>query len=109
MNIQTYRVRGIDLEHDGERFPEGSTIELTAAQATKLRRFLEPVVSQGDAAKKSATEKAAAEKANAEKAAAEKTEAEKAAAKIVADEKAAADKASTEAAKKDSSSTGGKQ
>ncbi|MBN4667882.1 hypothetical protein HUS70_13855 [Pandoraea nosoerga] len=114
MNTRTYRVRGIDLHHDGQRVPEGAEVVLDDAAADKLRRYLEPVASQGDAVKKAAAEKAAAEKAQAEKevaekAAAEKAEAENAAAKKAAEEKAAADKAATEAAKKDSSSTGGKQ
>ncbi|VVD97946.1 hypothetical protein PCO31110_01987 [Pandoraea communis] len=114
MNTRTYRVHGIDLHHDGQRVPEGGEVALDDTAADKLRRYLEPVVNQGDVAKRAAAEKAAAEKAEAEKAAAEKAaaenaEAEKAAAKKAADEKAAADKAATEAAKKDSSSTGGKQ
>ena len=61
-----YRVRGIDLDHDGKRFPEGSPIELDDEAAAKLKRFLEPI---DDTA---AAEKAAAEKAAAEKAAREK-------------------------------------
>ena len=63
---KTYRVRGIDLDHDGKRFPEGSPIELDDEAAAKLKRFLEPVDDDG-AAEKAAAEKAAAEKAEAEK------------------------------------------
>lgn len=43
MSTKTYRVRGIDLDHDGERFPEGSEIELDDKAAAKLGRWLEPV------------------------------------------------------------------
>lgn len=44
MSRKTYHVRGMDLVHDGERYPEGSTIELTAEQAAEKRRWLEPVL-----------------------------------------------------------------
>ena len=70
MSTKTYRVRGIDLDHDGKRFPEGSPIELDDEAAARLKRFLEPIDDGG------AAEKAAAEKAEAEKAAAEKAEAD---------------------------------
>lgn len=43
MSKKTYRVRGIDLDHDGERYPEGSEIELEEAAARKITRWLEPV------------------------------------------------------------------
>lgn len=43
MNTKTYRVRGIDLDHDGQRYPEGSTIELGDEEAAEKRRWLEPV------------------------------------------------------------------
>ena len=75
MSAKTYRVRGIDLDHDGERFPEGSQIDLDDKAAAKLKRFLEPIYDTA------AAEKAAAEKAEAEKAAAEKAEAEKSSSK----------------------------
>ena len=71
----SYRVRGIDLDYDEKRYPEGSKIELDDEAAAKLKRFLEPT---DDTA---AAEKAAAEKAEAEKAAAEKAEAEKSSSK----------------------------
>lgn len=58
MSTKTYRVRGIDLEHDGKRFPEGSQIDLDDQAATKLKRFLEPVYDTAEA------EKAEAEKAS---------------------------------------------
>lgn len=45
MSKKTYRVRGIDLDHDGKRHPEGSTIELGDDEAAKKRRWLEPVAS----------------------------------------------------------------
>ena len=86
---KTYRVRGIDLDYDEKRYPEGSKIELDDEAAAKLKRFLEPI---DDTA---AAEKAAAEKAEAEKAAAEKAEAEKAEA-----EKAEAEKSSSKGGKK---------
>ena len=94
MSTKTYRVHGIDLDHDGERFPEGSPIELDDEAAAKLKRFLEPVNDDG------AAEKAAAEKAEAEKAAAEKAEAEKAEAEKAEAEKAAAEKSSSKGGKK---------
>jgi len=43
MSAKTYCVRGIDLDHDGKRFPEGSEIELDDKAAAKLGRWLEPV------------------------------------------------------------------
>lgn len=43
MATKTYRVRGIDLDHDGTRYPEGSTIELGDDEAAGKRRWLEPV------------------------------------------------------------------
>lgn len=43
MNIKTYRVRGTDLDHDGQRYPEGSEIELEEKAARKIDRWLEPV------------------------------------------------------------------
>ena len=58
---KTYRVRGIDLDYDEKRYPEGSKIELDDEAAAKLKRFLEPVDDDG------AAEKAEAEKAEAEK------------------------------------------
>ena len=61
MSTKTYRVRGIDLDHDGERFPEGSQIDLDDKAAAKLKRFLEPIYDTA------AAEKAEAEKAEAEK------------------------------------------
>ena len=63
---KTYRVRGIDLDHDEKRYPEGGTIELDDESAAKLNRFLEPIDGTA-AAEKAAAEKAAAEKAEAEK------------------------------------------
>lgn len=39
----SYRVKGIDLELDGKRYPEGSTIELDAEPTSKLAARLEPV------------------------------------------------------------------
>ncbi|MEC5207395.1 hypothetical protein QF022_002351 [Vogesella perlucida] len=45
MSKKTYRVRGIDLDHDGKRYPEGSTIELGDDEAAEKRRWLEPVAS----------------------------------------------------------------
>lgn len=45
MATKTYRVRGIDLDHDGTRYPEGSTIELGDDEAAEKRRWLEPVAS----------------------------------------------------------------
>lgn len=45
MSKKTYRVRGIDLDHDGKRYPEGSTIELGDEEAAEKRRWLEPVAS----------------------------------------------------------------
>ncbi len=44
--MKTYQVRGIDLHHDGQRYPEGSLIELGDQEASAKRRWLEPVVSQ---------------------------------------------------------------
>ena len=66
MSAKTYRVRGIDLDHDGERFPEGSQIDLDDKAAAKLKRFLEPICDTA-AAEKAAAEKAEAEKAEADK------------------------------------------
>ena len=43
MSKQTYRVRGIDLDHDGERYREGDTIELGDQDAAEKRRWLERV------------------------------------------------------------------
>jgi hypothetical protein len=37
-----YRVRGIDLDHDGKRYPEGAEVTLDDAAAARLQRFLEP-------------------------------------------------------------------
>ena len=82
---KTYRVRGIDLDYDEKRYPEGSQIDLDDEAAARLKRFLEPIDDGG------AADKAAAEKAEAEKAAAEKAEAEKAAAEKAEAEKAEAD------------------
>ena len=85
MSTKTYRVRGIDLDHDGKRFPEGSPIDLDDEAAAKLKRFLEPIdavtAAEQAAAEQAAAEQAAAEQAAAEKAAAEKAAAEKAAGK----------------------------
>lgn len=50
MSTKTYRVRGIDLDVDEKRFPEGSEIELDDEGAKKLARWLEPVA-QSDPAK----------------------------------------------------------
>ena len=77
---KTYRVRGIDLDYDEKRYPEGSKIELDDEAAAKLKGFLEPIDDTA-AAEKAAAEKAEAEKAAAEKAAAEKAEAEKSSSK----------------------------
>lgn len=41
--MNTYQVRGIDLDHDGKRYPEGSLIELDDQEAGAKRRWLEPV------------------------------------------------------------------
>jgi hypothetical protein len=38
-----YRVKGIDIDHDGVLYPEGETIELDGKQAKRLRGFLEPI------------------------------------------------------------------
>lgn len=43
MSTKTYRVRGIDLDVDEKRFPEGSEIELDDEGAKKLARWLESV------------------------------------------------------------------
>ena len=59
-----YRVRGIDLDHDGKRYPEGGQIDLDDEAAARLKRFLEPI-DDGGAAEKAEAEKAAAEKAQA--------------------------------------------
>ena len=40
---KTYRVRGIDLDYDEKRYPEGSKIELDDEAAAKLGRWVEPV------------------------------------------------------------------
>ena len=40
-----YRVRGIDLDHDDERYPEGAEIVLTADEATRLKPWIEAVPS----------------------------------------------------------------
>ncbi|NLR73576.1 hypothetical protein [Leeia aquatica] len=44
MSTKSYRVRGIDLDVDEKRIPEGSEIELGDESASKLARWLEPVV-----------------------------------------------------------------
>ena len=44
MELKTYRVRGIDVNHDEKHYPEGSLIELDDAAAQELRRWLEPAV-----------------------------------------------------------------
>ena len=94
-----YRVRGIDLDHDGKRYPEGGQIDLDDEAAARLKRFLEPI-DDGGAAEKAAAEKAAAEKAAAEKAEAEKAAAEKAEAEKAEAEKAEAEKSSSKGGKK---------
>ena len=38
----TYTVRGCAIEHNGKRTPEGASIELDAATAKKLERWLVP-------------------------------------------------------------------
>lgn len=43
MSKQTYRVRGIDLDHDGKRYLDGDTIELGDQDAAEKRRWLERV------------------------------------------------------------------
>lgn len=43
MTTKTYRVRGIDIDHDGTRYAEGERIELDDKVAAKLRKFLEEV------------------------------------------------------------------
>ncbi|MCP1289775.1 hypothetical protein NK214_06180 [Chromobacterium sp. S0633] len=43
MSKQTYRVRGIDLDHDGKRYHDGDTIELGDQDAAEKRRWLERV------------------------------------------------------------------
>jgi hypothetical protein len=60
---QIYRVRGIDLDHDGTRYPEGAEIELDDKAAADLQRFLEPP--KGEAVPTPA-EKAAIEMSSAE-------------------------------------------
>ena len=40
MSTKTYRVRGIDLDHDGKRFPEGSPIELDDEAFDRLYGFV---------------------------------------------------------------------
>jgi hypothetical protein len=39
----SYRVKGIDLDLDGKRYSEGSTIELAEEPTGKLAARLEPV------------------------------------------------------------------
>lgn len=41
-----YRVKGIDVDYDNQRYPEGSTIELEGEPDAKLARYLEPVEPQ---------------------------------------------------------------
>jgi hypothetical protein len=41
--MSTYRVRGIDLDHNGKRFPERTEIELDDQEAAALKRWLEPI------------------------------------------------------------------
>lgn len=43
MSKKTYRVRGIDLDHNGKRYSEGDTIELEQDEAAELSRWLESV------------------------------------------------------------------
>ena len=38
-----YRVKGIDILHNGERYPEGSEVELSDKEAKALARWIEPV------------------------------------------------------------------
>lgn len=40
MNIQTYRVRGIDLEHDGERFPRAARLSSPPRRLPSCAAFL---------------------------------------------------------------------
>ncbi|MDR2452330.1 MAG: hypothetical protein LBE85_11325 [Candidatus Accumulibacter sp.] len=40
---RVYRVRGMDLDHDGQRFPEGAEIELDAPSAARLQAWLTPM------------------------------------------------------------------
>lgn len=47
MSKKTYIVRGIDLDHDGTRYPEGSPIELGDNEAAEKRHWLEPVAAAG--------------------------------------------------------------
>lgn len=46
-----YRVRGTDIKHGDpvEHYPEGSDIELTDAEAEKLKRWLAPASGKGKA------------------------------------------------------------
>lgn len=46
MNKKIYRVRGIDLDHNGKRYQEGSQIELDDREAAGKRRWLEPAMDQ---------------------------------------------------------------
>ena len=41
--MDKYCVKDIDIDHNGKRYPEGSEIELTAAQATKLKEYLDKI------------------------------------------------------------------
>jgi predicted ArsR family transcriptional regulator len=71
---QTYRVRGIDLDHDGKHYPEGARIMLDDKTASGLMRFLELMGDEETVAEKAAAaEKTAqaAKEAAIEKAAAE--------------------------------------
>ncbi|MDF0606635.1 hypothetical protein HZU77_013375 [Neisseriaceae bacterium TC5R-5] len=40
---QTYQVTGMTLKHDGQDYPEGAEIELDAASAECLQRWLKPI------------------------------------------------------------------
>lgn len=47
---QIYRVRGIDLDHDGDRYPEGADIVLTDEEAAGLRNWIDPAEQAATAA-----------------------------------------------------------
>lgn len=73
MTKKTYRVRGIDLHHDGKRYPEGSTIELGDDEAAGKRRWLEPVASTEPQTLVDQTKSAKGAKAEEKKSAEDKT------------------------------------
>jgi hypothetical protein len=49
-----YKVKGTDIKHDDVRYPEGSEILLSDAEAAELKRWLEPLDSAEPAKKKGA-------------------------------------------------------